>query len=287
MSWLYSTPGLMHNPNIMAARRTITMTLFNRPEYLRKVLGALSRCIGIERYHLIACVEPGNAEVLALARGVGFTRSTRVVENEKLLSCPVNVYQALSLAFLETDYNIHLEDDILLARDALLYFEHCGRAFRDDASVFTVTAYNNQKPPEPEWGRTARRAWFTPWSWATWRDRFEEMRPLWDFDYSHGNWDNNLNTRVRGERVEIFPILARAQNIGVEGVHIPSAEWGRTFHYNEFWAGRVAAPRNPDWAENPDWEWSPHQADPEQLRKLPREWLRAAGIPLPPELDQD
>ena len=55
-----------------------------------------------------------------------------------MLSCPVNVFKALSLAFLEADYNIHLEDDILLHRDALLYFEHCGRAYRDDASIFTA-----------------------------------------------------------------------------------------------------------------------------------------------------
>lgn len=273
---------LGHNPPMASARaRTITMTLFNRPQYLKKVLGALSRCAGIEKYHLIACVEPGNDEVLTLARAISFTKSVRVHVNEKVLSCPVNVFQALSFAFLETDYNIHLEDDILLHRDALLYFEHCGRAYGDDPSVFSVTAYNNQRPPEEEWGRVARRAWFTPWSWATWRDRFEEMRPLWDFDYSHGNWDNNLNTRVRGERTEVFPVLALAQNIGVEGVHIPSAEWGRTFHYNDFWAGRVAALKAPSFEESPGWAWTPHQADPEQLRKLPREWLMAAGIPLP------
>jgi len=266
---------------VKVRQRTITMTLFNRPHYLKKVLGALSRCVGVERCHLIACVEPGDDEVLALARSVSFTKSTRVLVNEQVLSCPVNVFQALSLSFLETDYNIHLEDDILLHRHALLYFEHCGRAYADDPAVFSVTAYNNQRPPEDEWGRVARRAWFTPWAWATWRDRFEEMRPLWDFDYSHGNWDNNLNTRVRGARTEIYPILALAQNIGVEGVHIPSAEWGRTFHYNDFWAGRVAAPQPPSFEESPGWGWTPHQADPEQLRKLPRAWLRAAGIPLP------
>ena len=260
-------------------RKTLTMTVFNRPAYLRKVLGALSRCLGIERYRLVICAEPGCDEVLELVRAVTFA-PVEVVLNKEVLTCPVNVYQALRQAFLETDFNIHLEDDILLWKDALTYFEHCRKAYQDDRNVFTVTAYNNQASGPKERYGLARRAWFTPWAWATWADRFEEMRPHWDFNYAKGNWDHNLNTAVRGERVEVFPILARAQNIGLTGVHVPSEQWGKAFHYNEFWAGKVNPAGDQDWRERPDWTWEPFQAKPEDLKGIPGEWLKALGVPV-------
>lgn len=261
-------------------RRTISMTLFNRPHYLRKVLGAMSCCYGIERYKLIICIEPGNEEVLQLAQGIDFADKT-IVKNEKVLGCPVNVFQALSYAFLETDYNIHIEDDQLLWKDALLFFEHCRKTYADDPEILSVTAYNSQECPASAYGRVARRKWFTPWAWATWRDRWEDgMKDLWDFDYSYGNWDSSINTRVRKERAEIFPILARVQNIGVEGVHIPSKKWGETFHLNSFWAGKVKPTNAADWTEDPSWSWEPNDFPEEVLAEFPEEWLHAANISL-------
>lgn len=258
----------------MAYVRTLTMTLFNRPQYLRKVLAALSQCVGVERYHIIFCIEPGCPEVEALARGVRFA-ATRIVVNPEVLSCPVNVFQALSLAFLDTDYNIHLEDDLLLAKDALLFFEYCRERYAGDPRVLSVTAYNHQPSPSSHWHRLAFRPWYTPWAWATWRDRFEGLKDQWDFSYQHGNWDHNINSRLRGERMEVYPILARAQNIGLEGVHVPSAEWGRVFHYNEHWAGKVKAPACRVFAEDREWTWAPQHHDPAVLDQFPVEWLRA------------
>ncbi len=261
----------------MAYTRTLTMTLYNRPDYLKKVLGALSRAAGIERYHIIFCIEPGCPEVIALAESVRFARTT-VLVNEKVLTCPVNVYQAMSLAFLETDFNIHLEDDLLLAKDALLFFEHCRTHYAGDPEVLSVTAYNNQDCPPEKHACLARRRWFTPWAWATWKDRFETLKADWDFNYSHGNWDHNINSRLRGERAEVYPILARCQNIGVTGVHVPSKEWGEVFHYNEHWAGRLKTPPVREFVEDPGWSWAPRHLDPEVLARFPKAWLKAADM---------
>ena len=75
--------------------------------------------------------------------------------------------------------------------------------------------------------QTGRRAWFTPWVWGMWRDRYIGFA-----DAPYIGWDSQLNfealpengfrpdkTRpgLRGSRVEVFPVLSRCNNIGMEG----------------------------------------------------------------------
>ena len=79
-----------------------------------------------------------------------------------------------------------------------------------------------------EYYTCARRRHFTPWGWGTWRDRFEAMASTytgWDaqmnFELRHperGGPDfDRLGFGLRGSRFEVFPLLSRANNIGIEG----------------------------------------------------------------------
>ena len=87
----------------------------------------------------------------------------------------------------------------------------------------------------------SQRNWFTPWGWATWKDRFEEMKSLWDFTGKNGSWDATINYAARKNRNEIFPHVARCQNIGAElATHVPSPEWHKEHHYNEHWIEKLS-----------------------------------------------
>jgi hypothetical protein len=159
--------------------------------------------------------------------------------------CAASTLRSLEHGFATgADFLIHLEDDIVPARDFLRYMEWAADEFADCSEVFTVSAYNRQvEPVAPAlhyaWGR---RPSFTPWGWGTWRDRFAEMQREWTrYEWPHPGWDEHLHYKLRHGRGEIYPALSRVQNIGASGgVHVPSTAWHHAHHYVPYWAGNTA-----------------------------------------------
>lgn len=222
--------------------KTITISLYNRANYTKILLDSLNQCFGIDDYKILITCEPGDQSVIDLASQ--FRPNQTVLEiNQTRLGCNSNIFKSIARGFEFSDYNIHFEDDTIPGKDCLKYFEWANSQYRDDDSVFTVCGYVNSnnktehyrdKSEDPN--EICRRAWFTPWGWATWKDRFKEMRKMWDFTWKNGSWDLTINNVVRRDRYEIFPAIARTQNIGAEKTtHVPSAEWHRTHHLNEYW----------------------------------------------------
>jgi hypothetical protein len=217
----------------------MTMTLFNRPQYTRRVIDYLSKCKGIEKYYLLVFIDPGNKEVIDLANSIEFM-SKEITINKRRLGCDTNIYNVINSGFQKSDYNIHIEDDICPGRDMLKYFEFCDYRYRYDATVLTVCAYHKARCEEEHEGyyydKIFRNPWFTPWGWATWKDRWEEIKKQWNFNNA---WDIQINNVIRKDRFEIRPHLARAQNIGeLAGTHV-SPDVFRRDHYNEFWVNSV------------------------------------------------
>ncbi len=218
--------------------KVVTLTLYRRADYTQRVLNALAACDGIGDYHVIMHLEPGHPDVLRVAQAATFARKT-IVENEDRLGCAVNTLCALDHGFQHADFVIHLEDDTVPARDCLRYFEWAGRTYRDDPQVFSISAYSRGQPPAEQWDEVERTPWFTPWGWATWRDRWREVAPQW----RARGWGTLMN-ELRGQRIEIRPLLARCQNIGAErGEHCPNPEFHRQEHFNEFGAWSVETGR--------------------------------------------
>jgi hypothetical protein len=231
----------------------ITFTASHRPKYTSEVLRALSQCRGIEKYQLLPCIEPGNDSVRTLFESVSFAECRLTVHRERL-GCGANTLFALEQGFMFSDYVIHLEDDTLPTTDTLEFFEHCREAYRHDVEVFTVSGYPGAPDckrilPETLAGRfrvLGRQRWFTPWGWATWRDRFGEMRHNWN---PH-DWDGQVNRVLRDGRREVTPLLSRIQNIGAEGgTNMPSPEYHRQTQHLPFWADDIEVPAGSFWTE--------------------------------------
>ena len=126
---------------------------------------------------------------------------------------------------------------LLCHEDALTWFEHARDAYEDDKEVFTVSVYGDvghhpeaQLLDHSESMDTARRQHFTPWGWGTWKDRYDDMAHVytgWDgqmnFEMVHINQGVNYEAfgqGLRKDRYEVFPVLSRANNIGMEdGIH--------------------------------------------------------------------
>lgn len=233
----------------MNAGKVICMTSYNRPQYFRRVLEALSRCTGVENYVLVACIEPGNEENRALVEAVDFAEC-RPIFNRRKLGCTANTHQAFSKGFQLADFVILVEDDVLLARDAITYLEFCRRRYIDDQNVLSVAAYNRSKSCDPEsYHEICRRQHFTPWAIGFWRERWQLIAPGW-LRERRVSWDVRLTHEFCQKRglYAIYPQLSRAQNIGAEGgTYCPGAEWHRQNQHVPLWTEDIDMPRGEFW----------------------------------------
>lgn len=212
--------------------KTISISLYNRPEYTKKMFESLKKCSGINEYIIFVSIDPGSEEVVNIAKN--FSPDVLIV-NKNRLGCNTNIFQSLSLAFTAgSKYNIHVEDDVLLSPDCIQYFNWC-QQYENDNSIFSISAYNRTTKESPP-HLISRIQSFRCWGWATWSSRWKEMKPRWDHDNRYLGWDNNINNRIRNSRYEIYPLLSRSQNIGaLNGVHVRSAAWHAQNHHTPIW----------------------------------------------------
>lgn len=206
----------------------ITVSGYNRPEYLQQTLAALRSCDGIADCKVAVLLDPCDETVhcAALAARYGFdylTYSQRVGCNNAILL-------ALRYGFetMGSNYHVHLEDDTVPTRDALRWFAWARDAYRDHARIFNVSGY--QRISNGCLDECGARRWFTPWGWGIWRNRWEGIVAGWSQDDAV-SWDIVVNHVLRAGRHEVFPTVSRVQNIGAEkGTHVPSAEWHTANH---------------------------------------------------------
>lgn len=226
--------------------KTLTISLYNREEYTKELLNKLNQCNGVEEYDITICCEPGFKEIEKLAKNFR-TNQTQVIVNNRRYGCNTNIYQCLAIGFSKSDYHIHFEDDTIPGKDCLKYFEWAKDKYKDNTNIFTISGYVNSDnntehyyPMNKNIKNVFHRKWFTPWGWATWKDRFDEMEKSWDFQGVNGSWDTTINHTVRKDRYEIVPTVSRIQNIGGDmGTHVPNKEWHKLHHYNDFWIEKL------------------------------------------------
>lgn len=219
--------------------RAISLCLWKRPKYTASVIESLKRSPGIGDYWLFIGMDGGGDDkVLQQAKAIDFCKTTILLHNQHV-GCNNNTRFVLSDAFTYFDYVVHLEDDTVLAPDALHYFEWA-QQFGNDERIFTVSGWRHPDGWLPEKGGTMPDGeeskvslgfFYTCWGWATWRNRWYEMLRGWTQSDDHTlSWCRAVST-VRGERWEMQPRISRVTNIGAEmGNHRGDCQLS-------FWAG--------------------------------------------------
>jgi len=237
-------------------KQTITISLCDRPEYTEKVLRNLLLCRDVDRYNIHMFLEPVCFDVMSLAEQFSTVHNnmakgkggTEVHINKKRLGCSFNVYQCLWYAFdkLGSEYNIHIEDDIVPSKDFLQYTDWCRTKYVDDKDVFSICGYERTEEKDLDKSSTvSKHSWFTPWGWATWSDRWNDgyKQELWKRIQQkylletkvYHSWDTHT-LNIREGKLEVRPTVARTQNIGaLGGVHIDSIELHNKHYFNPNW----------------------------------------------------
>ena len=233
----------------MGQALSITVSGYNRPAYLEQTLAALAKCDGIEECKVFVLLDlcEETRECARVASRCGFT----AYEYSQRVGCNRAIYGGFEFGFAEVggDYHLHLEDDTVPCRDALRWFAWAGDRYRDDPSVMDVSGYHRLGNGNRE--QCTLRRWFTPWGWATWRDRWAGIAPQWHHE-GRVSWDIVVNHAIRGDRMEAHPTVSRIQNIGGEnGTHVPSAEWHAENHHVPVTADDLPGDPVREWQEIP------------------------------------
>lgn len=192
--------------------KLITSTHYNRPTCTQLMIEHLLKCTNAQDYHVVFFIEPGCPDVAKIINECPLNKT--VHQNTKLLGCWENKKQAINHGFENANYVIHLEDDVLLAKDALLYFEWVDKYCSYSAMVASATAYNTCSAHDYVQGQGTpqsvnTRKWYNSTAWATWKDRMDLVK-----DWTGQDKDLLNKLHLTHNMFEVYPFLSRANNIG-------------------------------------------------------------------------
>jgi len=206
---------------------TAEVVAYNRPEYLRKCLFALTMADGVDvaGIHVTVDILPSglpNPEVIDVIEFFGLSYTIM----KKKGGCNGTVFAALSHGFKsEADFVILIEEDIICSPDWMQYIKWASKEFEFDTRVKTVALWNHEngwappaRLPENEIGRVALQCFFKCWGWGTFRREWEGIKTNWTTgnDSHDTSWDVILHSQL-GDRYEVCPSMSRAYNCGEEG----------------------------------------------------------------------
>lgn len=171
----------------------VLIIAYNRPENL---LRQIEVCTDENRPFLISIDGPkgscdyGAYECASIARTISQQNSlsigVRIVESN--LGCRVGVSTAISWAFGFSDRLIILEDDVTVSANFFSFMDSFLEKFFLDNKIFLVNGWNPL-----DFSPSLNKAFylsrtFSPWGWATWRNRWE----LLDLNLSSFSSDNDI-----------------------------------------------------------------------------------------------
>lgn len=213
-------------------KKALFITSYDRPDYLRETLASWESVRGLERWRVIARIEPSECSEELRGMFQSFFEKLNhpdfeIMVNPQCYGVLHHPWVGFEQLFRFHDFVVRAEDDLVVSDDILEFFEWASEAYRDDKQVATVHVFTHEEGvPEG----TTLATGFSPWVWGTWRDRWRELLgPTWDHDYSTFNgfpgnqsgWDWNINTRLfpAQDLRSVAPCVSRSNNIGVTGVH--------------------------------------------------------------------
>jgi hypothetical protein len=216
----------------------ISMTAFDRLQYAEPVIA--SYLAAVERLDepvtLVVAVDHSDRvdEMVALLP------TDEIIVQSDRVGLQRNTLAALQEAWAIAeeqgeDFVLHLEDDLLLAPDALRLAAWMRDHYRDDDRVGFVSLTEIAYVPGPgEHHAVALFEDFECHVWGTWRPGWERMAADWPHE-----WETHWAARFAHELCmyglrQARPLLSRSRSIGVHGQHCDE-------HYHEAHNPRVYA----------------------------------------------
>ncbi len=232
-----------------AHRYVVLVLTHDRPEHLHHALESLFSATGSSEVPIVISQDGDDQDVRGVVEDysslvASIVHTSRPAERGDGHPSPVHGYRCIAahyrwalnqvFALYSTDAVVVIEDDLIVASDALQFFDACQLLLTQDASVWAVSAWNDNGQPEFVFDaeRVVRSDWFPNLGVLISRSLWAELEPDWPEIY----WDDWIRepTRRRG-RVTLRPEISRVRHAGATG-----SSFGEYFDEH---TGRVALPR--------------------------------------------
>lgn len=201
--------------------RTISLSTNDRPHYLKETLDALKNCVGVKDWTLVVSLEP-NIECWDMISQIGFMEVIRL-RNQIQRGVNVNTFLAIESAFhLDAEYNVYLEDDVLLSRDALTLARQWAAGDRRHVLAFRrrqqrLVGGERHVELSDEEGLLGCGFVCGCGQWPHLRAHWFEVNPP---QHKGETWDLALGDALQREGAKLWrPMINRSRHIGVTGTH--------------------------------------------------------------------
>lgn len=250
----------------------ISLKCWNRPAYLFTSLVKLSSCNNIEEYPLLISCDKTDRntqeQILHAIVNSGIKEKTQieVIFQEKQLGCAGNFKYCFEKSFSNNeDWTIHIEDDCLLGKDTLIYFEHAIKLL-DKNNLFAACSLHRPihqtiSPNSEDVYKLIVRNWFEPCGgFAMTRQQYERIQEMGGvfgvdyisekgrtFDCQGEDWLKEVHQSFRlswawpfhkyfseGKK-SLYPKISRVLNIGRIGLHLTDTNTHQKLQYNKNW----------------------------------------------------
>ncbi len=218
-------------------KKAILFTVFDRVDYLKETLESWSKVDFVEEYDFYFYVEPSEL-VNEITEAINdfqenFGSRLNIVYNKDVLGTGGNTWRGFNDLFESYDFVILAEDDVVVSKDILRYFDSVEAIYRNEEDVAIISA--NTKWDTNDASGVIREQGFNGLVWGTWKEYWGKyFKDNWDKDYSsdpvHSGWDWHLNLRIlpSNNLKNINPLASRSNHIGINGMHCDSSIFNET-----------------------------------------------------------
>lgn len=198
--------------------KTISVQSHNRPSMLKHSLDQLSECYEIEDWKVVPFVDGFDKEVRQVYKDHALINRKPICHPNVGLREGNRASIRKMFEEFDSDFNLHVEDDVLIGPDSLVFAEKCWEHFNDHTRV--VTLYTDPEAIHLTRDNVHRHKCFHCWGWGMDKKFYEGLfKSARDFDGIEG-WAGDIwNEMLLDNQYEYFSTKKRVRNIGWEGFH--------------------------------------------------------------------
>ena len=200
--------------------KSIVILCHRRTRHLEQVLIALEKCEGAANFTTVFVIQDPTEPVLEIIRHFPHPFISLKIDgssyNSSAQAINGNLFTGLEFCFtqLKSSYVVVLEDDIVLSKDALFYFESTIRLNGDNPSFRGVNAFSETICDSALQNAYVRTNYGLGWGWAIHSSIYSKILKFWK-GTEDNHWDFILEPYLRTGFV-INPLRSRALNIGFD-----------------------------------------------------------------------
>jgi hypothetical protein len=222
--------------------KTITITVSNRPFYLKRLIECLYNVSEINTYTVIFSLEPICEESKLLCETSQF-KNKIILYNKNKLGVRDHPYTLLNQVFSYSDLNIYLEEDIIVSKDII----HLSNFYNEHNDHLLLNLYNKNKIgmfdedilDVQDKFINGNNIYFSPFAWITSKNHWNNHLSKWWYIDDKG-WDFSVVTSMEQfKKRMLITSICRCNHIGEIGTHV-------TKEYNDLHFSNTIISNNED-----------------------------------------